>query len=59
VLEGLSFIQDFDQSSQYAYVGDVNLLVKFLSSYKFLDINIRNVGLEEIFAIYYEKEDIS
>jgi ABC-2 type transport system ATP-binding protein len=59
VLEGLSFIQDFDQSSQYAYVGDVNLLVKFLSGYKFLDINIRNVGLEEIFAIYYEKEIIS
>ncbi|HBY65720.1 MAG TPA: ABC transporter [Acholeplasmataceae bacterium] len=58
ILEGLSFIQDFDQSSQYAYVGDVNLLVQFLAKYKFIDINIRNVGLEEIFSIYYQKEDV-
>ena len=55
VLEGLSFIQDFDKSSQYAYVGDVNLLVQFLAKYKFIDVNIRNVGLEEIFSVYYSK----
>lgn len=57
ILEGLSFIRDYDQSSQYAYIGDVNLLVQFLSKYQFSDINIRNVGLEEIFSIYYQKED--
>ncbi|PKK98253.1 MAG: ABC transporter [Tenericutes bacterium HGW-Tenericutes-2] len=59
VLEGLSYINDFNGSSHYTYHGDVNLLINYLSQYKFKDVVLRNIGLEELFAVYYIKEDLS
>ena len=58
VLEGLSYINDFNGSSHYTYHGDVNLLINYLSQYKFKDVVLRNIGLEELFAVYYIKEDL-
>jgi len=59
VLEGLSYINDFNGSSHYTYHGDVNSLIHYLSQYKFKDVVLRNIGLEELFAVYYIKEDLS
>ncbi|MDO9628505.1 MAG: ABC transporter ATP-binding protein [Acholeplasmataceae bacterium] len=59
ILEGLSYINDFNGSSHYTYHGDVNLLIQYLNGYKFKDIVLRNIGLEELFAVYYIKEDLS
>jgi len=59
ILEGLSYINDFNGSSHYTYHGDVNLLINYLSQYKFKDVVLRNIGLEELFAVYYIKEDLS
>jgi len=58
VLEGLSYINDFNSSSHYTYHGDVNRLIQYLSQYKFKDVILRNIGLEELFAVYYTKEDL-
>ena len=35
-----------------------NLNEKLKSKYSFKDLQIRDVGLEEIFSIYYEKEEL-
>ncbi len=59
VLDGLSYINDYNGMSHYTYHGDVNLLVNYLSQYQFKDIVLRNIGLEELFAVYYTKEDLS
>jgi ABC-2 type transport system ATP-binding protein len=57
LLDGLSYIRDIHNSSHYTYQGDVNLLLNYLSKYKFIDITLRNIGLEELFSIHYLKED--
>jgi ABC-2 type transport system ATP-binding protein len=57
-LEGLSYINDFNGSSHYTYHGDVNLLINYLNQYKFKDVVLRNIGLEELFAVYYTKGDL-
>jgi len=58
-LKGLTYIKDSNDASVYAYQGDINLLTHYLSTYVFSDLQIRDVGLEEIFSIYYEKEELS
>lgn len=57
-LKGLEYIEDVNSSSHYTYQGDVNLLIDYLSDKTFDDIILRDVGLEEIFSVYYEKEEI-
>ncbi|MBE0700868.1 MAG: ABC transporter ATP-binding protein [Acholeplasmataceae bacterium] len=56
-LKGLTFQKDLNETSQYTYDGDINLLITFLNQHAFEDIDLRNLSLEEVFAIYYEKEE--
>lgn len=56
-LPQLSYLLDKDGKSQYAYQGDINKLLSYLSQKTFDDVLIRDVSLEEIFSMYYEKED--
>ncbi len=55
-LDGLTFMSH-NGKGYYTYQGDINLLLSYLSSFSFKDLQIRDVTLEEIFSIYYEKED--
>ncbi|MCR3907014.1 MAG: ABC transporter ATP-binding protein [Tenericutes bacterium] len=57
-LKGLEYIKDVNSSSHYMYKGDVNILIDYLSDKTFDDIILRDVGLEEIFSVYYEKEEL-
>jgi len=57
-LKGLTFVPKTHEKSYYTYQGDINQLVKYLSAFSFSDLQIRDVTLEEIFSIYYEKEDV-
>jgi len=57
-LDGLNYIKDQNDSSYYSYQGDINLLTSYLSKHTFKDLHIKDVGLEEIFSIYYEKEEL-
>lgn len=57
-LPQLAYLFDKEGKSQYSYQGDINNLIKYLSNYSFEDVLIRDVTLEEIFSMYYEKEDI-
>jgi ABC-2 type transport system ATP-binding protein len=57
LLEGLSYIRDLHGTSHYTYQGDVNTLLEYLSKYKFIDVTLRNIGLEELFSIHYLKEE--
>jgi len=56
LLDGLSYIKDINGFSHYTYQGDVNKLLNYLSQYKFLDVTLRNIGLEELFSVHYLKE---
>ena len=56
---GLSFMTHHQHKSYYAYHGEINPLIQYLSTLDFKDVQIRDVTLEEIFSIYYEKEDIA
>jgi ABC-2 type transport system ATP-binding protein len=58
VLEGLTYLRDENGASHYAYQGDVNLLMRYLSSYHFKDMVIRNIDLEELFQVFYERGDV-
>jgi ABC-2 type transport system ATP-binding protein len=57
-LEGLTFVPNSQEKGYYTYQGDINKLLTYLSSFSFDDLQIRDVTLEEIFSIYYEKEDV-
>ncbi|MDX9691413.1 MAG: ABC transporter ATP-binding protein [Acholeplasmataceae bacterium] len=56
--EELVFVEDIEDKSYYVYQGDVNLLLSYLTGLSFEDLSLRDVTLEEIFSIYYEKEDL-
>jgi len=58
VLKGLLYIHDQNETSHYTYSGDINELIHYLNTFIFDDVVIRNIGLEELFAQYYMKEDI-
>ena len=55
---GLSLISHNQHKSFYAYHGDINNLIKYLSTLSLKDVQIKDVTLEEIFSIYYEKEEV-
>lgn len=55
-VNGLNYIKDDQMMSHYTFQGDINQLIFHLSQYKFKDVIIRDIGLEELFSIYYEKE---
>lgn len=57
-VEGLTYIKDDDGISNYTFKGNINELLSHLSTYKFKDVTIRDIGLDELFSIYYEKEEI-
>jgi len=57
-LEGLRYTPNSHEKGYYTYQGDINKLLTYLSSFSFDDLQIRDVTLEEIFSIYYEKEDV-
>jgi ABC-2 type transport system ATP-binding protein len=57
-LNDLSYLLDKDGRSHYAYQGEINQLITYLSTFSFDDVSIRDVTLEEIFSIYYEKEEV-
>jgi ABC-2 type transport system ATP-binding protein len=57
-VDGLTYIKDDDGVSNYTFKGDINKLLSHLSTYKFKDVTIRDIGLDELFSIYYEKEEI-
>ncbi len=56
-LEGLTYIKDEIGCSHYTYQGDIQTLMQYLSQYRLMDLVIRNIDLEELFSVYYEKED--
>lgn len=43
-------------TTSFLYSGDINTLVKILSSRKLIDLNITDPELDEIFLHYYERE---
>lgn len=57
-VEGLTYMNDDDGISNYTFKGNINELLSHLSTYKFKDVTIRDIGLDELFSIYYEKEEI-
>ncbi|PKK93532.1 MAG: ABC transporter [Tenericutes bacterium HGW-Tenericutes-6] len=57
-VDGLTYVKDDDGISNYTFKGDINQLVKHLSTYQFKDVTIRDIGLDELFSMYYEKEEI-
>lgn len=54
-LDGLTYLKDDVGCSHYSYQGDINRLTQYLSSYHLMDVVIRNIDLEELFSVYYEK----
>ena len=56
-LQGLSYLNNQNDASYYGYQGDINHLIAYLKQYQFDDVIIRDVGLEEIFSVYYETEE--
>ncbi len=58
MLEGLHYLRDDNGASHYTYQGDVNHLMQYLSSYHFKDLIIRNIDLEELFQVFYERGDV-
>lgn len=54
-LEGLQYLKDEQGCSHYTYQGDVNHLIHYLSQYHLMDVVIRNIDLEELFSVYYER----
>ena len=56
--DGLTYLKDDHGSSHYTFQGDINGLMHYLSSYTFKDLIIRNIDLEELFQVYYERGEV-
>ncbi|MGN1295749.1 MAG: ABC transporter ATP-binding protein [Bacilli bacterium] len=56
-LKGIKDKKEEENTSSFLYNGDINELVKALSSFKIDDLLISEPSLEEIFLHYYEDEE--
>lgn len=54
-LEGVRDIKKADGATGFLYGGDINGLIRFLSSSEISDLTVTEPDLEEIFLHYYEK----
>ena len=56
-LQGVRNLQESEGAVSFLYNGDVNALLKRLSTEKLEDLSIGEPDLEEVFLHYYERED--
>jgi len=56
-IDHLTQVQTLDKTVSFLYKGDLNALVKQLSSLDLVRVNIQEADLEDIFLHYYQKED--
>ncbi|MGD9605368.1 MAG: ABC transporter ATP-binding protein [Bacilli bacterium] len=55
-IPNLSYLKTNHEEITYSFSGDINLLIKALSSYELTKLHIDDLQLEEIFLHYYQKE---